>query len=304
MSVVILLSTYNGTSFLESQINTLLTQDYYAIDIQIRDDGSTDGTHEILSRFANNNTNINCRFEDNIGVVNSFFDLLKNCGESFDYYSFCDQDDYWQPNKISSAIKKMDTAESEIPILYFSRLEHVNDKLAHLEYSTIPERISFEHAIVENLATGCTIIINRSARKLLLNRLPDFALMHDWWMFIVISALGKLIYDPESYILYRQHSSNVVGGTTNRFKANLKRFIPFIASLFNPTKKRTSDQLIEFKRLYIDKLDTHKLCIIDEFLDAKSDFMLRFRLVASGRYRRQNTFDNILFSILIITGHY
>lgn len=302
--VAILLATYNGENFLCDQLESLLCQTHEKLVLFVRDDGSTDNTQAILSRFAGQDNRVQCRFEDNVGVISSFFDLVKTSGDSFDYYSFCDQDDVWQQNKISSAIKQMEATDPEIPLLYFSGVEYVDDKLRHLGYSVIPKRITFEHALVENLATGCTIVVNRSARNLILSCLPEFALMHDWWMFLVVSAFGKIIYDPDPKILYRQHSTNVVGGTTDRFKANLKKIIPFFKSVFDPTKMRTSDQVREFKRLYGERLDARQIRYIDEFLDAKSSIIQRLRLVAIGKYRRQNIVDNWVFSILITLGYY
>jgi len=304
MSVAVLVSTYNGERFIESQINSILIQDYNEFVIQFRDDGSNDRTKEIISCFAKQTNKIQCRFENNFGVVNSFFNLLMNCGDSFNYYCFCDQDDIWKQNKISSAIKQMEVNNTEIPLLYFSRVEYVDEKLGHLGYSAIPKMITFEHALVENLATGCTIVINRTARKLILSNLPEVALMHDWWMFLVVSAFGKIIYDPAPNIMYRQHSTNVVGGTTGRFKANLKKVIPFFKSTFDPAKIRTSDQVREFKRLYGDKLDIQKIKFIDDFLNAKSSLVQRLKIVASGKYTRQNFVDNVIFLILFVIGKY
>lgn len=304
MSVVVLVSTYNGARFIEAQINSLLSQNYSPITIHIRDDGSSDNTREILSRYSEQYSRVQCRYENNIGVVSSFFELLRNSGESFEYYSFCDQDDVWQQNKISRAIEQMEAAAPNTPLMYFTRVEYVDEKLNHLGYSAPPKRISYEHAMVENMATGCTIVINRSARELILSHLPVIALMHDWWMFLVISAFGQIIYDPVPLILYRQHSSNVVGGTTYRFKANIDKILPFLKHAFNPRKIRTSDQVREFKRLYSERLNINQLTLINELLDAKPSIRRRLKIVASGRYRRQNIFDHIVFSALILIGYY
>ena len=49
--VLILLSTYNGEQYLAEQLDSLLSQTYKAIDIAIRNDGSTDNTLSILSEY-------------------------------------------------------------------------------------------------------------------------------------------------------------------------------------------------------------------------------------------------------------
>ena len=50
--VEILLATYNGERFLREQIDSLLAQDYENIRVLARDDGSSDGTVEILQQYA------------------------------------------------------------------------------------------------------------------------------------------------------------------------------------------------------------------------------------------------------------
>ena len=51
---------------------------------------------------------------------------------------------------------------------------------------------------------------------------------HDWWLYLLISgAGGKVFYDPNPLVLYRQHENSIVGENTsiaNRFKRSLKIF--------------------------------------------------------------------------------
>ena len=71
------MSTYNGKKYLREQIESLLSQTYSNIEILIRDDGSKDGTISILEEYSQNYPSIKVFKEENIGVVNSFFNLLK-----------------------------------------------------------------------------------------------------------------------------------------------------------------------------------------------------------------------------------
>jgi glycosyltransferase involved in cell wall biosynthesis len=304
LSLAILLSTYNGGLYLKDLLDSLYSQVYQDFDIFVRDDGSLDNTRDILGQISCTHGRVYISCGENLGVVESFFNLLCSAPDSYDYYAFCDQDDIWQNNKLSSAIDQIEANDPGIPLLYFSRVEFVDAKLSHLGYSDIPQEVSFEHTLVENLAPGCTMVINRSARKLIFSNLPEFALMHDWWVLLVISAFGKVMYDSEPKILYRQHSSNVVGGTTDRFKTNLKKIRPFIKSVLDPTKKRTSDQVLEFRRLFGEKLNFNQKRLVDEFIQAKPSLFCRIKLVTSGKFRRQNAVDNFVFSLLTILGYY
>ena len=75
--VRILLSTYNGEKYFREQLESLVNQTYPHIEIYIRDDGSTDGTNAIARLYASQYNNIKVFQEQNIGVINSFFSLLR-----------------------------------------------------------------------------------------------------------------------------------------------------------------------------------------------------------------------------------
>ena len=147
------------------------------------------------------------RDRNNIGVIASFFQLLMLASSEADYFAFCDQDDVWLPNKVSRAVSVLESIPQDIPLLYCSRVTIVDEKLNHLGLSkTLSRAPSFENALVENIVTGCTAVINRKSRQLFLRRIPRKALMHDWWMYLVVAAFGEVVWDPQSKDVYkRQH---------------------------------------------------------------------------------------------------
>ena len=104
-TVNILLSAYNGEKFIAEQIESLLAQDYPAVTIHIRDDGSTDRTVEIVRQYTDR-PNVKLYEGENVGYRKSFAWLLANCRDA-DYYAYCDQDDYWMPDKISRAVRAL-----------------------------------------------------------------------------------------------------------------------------------------------------------------------------------------------------
>jgi glycosyltransferase involved in cell wall biosynthesis len=299
----VLLSTHNGERFLSEQLASLIQQDFSDIIITIRDDGSSDRTLEIINKFSAKHPIIRYMQGENIGVVKSYFALLLQTDSNCEYFAYCDQDDVWKNDKISRAIKLLKQLDSRVPAMYCSRVEFVNENLQHIGFSEIPAKIGFANAIVENAAVGCTIVINLAARNLLIQSIPSFALMHDWWSYLVISAFGKVIYDPESRILYRQHSSNVMGGSENRLLVQGKRIIPFIKSLFE-SRKRTSDQAQEFRCLFGDRLPAEGLSFVDNFIGAKQHILKRLSLINDSRYKRNNSIDGFLYCLQILFGFY
>ncbi len=295
--VQVLLSTYNGEKYLKEQLDSLLAQDYPNIDILIRDDGSKDSTKQILTGYENHK-NISVIYGSNIGIIASFLELLKISDPEAEFFAFCDQDDVWLKDKISRAVGFLDQYPKENSLLYCSRTTLVDENLNIIGQSEIPKRgPSFKNALVQNIATGCTIVINRMSRELLMKEIPKTVGMHDWWMYLVVSAFGKVIYDTESKILYRQHSSNAIGYKTNtiaRWVARIQRFLRS-GGLYLVT-----EQAKEFKRIYDSLLPKDKKVILDRFIDDRKSFVGRLRYSFSSEVYRQSRVDDIILRLLII----
>lgn len=131
--VEILLSTYNGEKYLETQLDSILMQDYTNWKLLVRDDASTDTTLLILNTYIQKHPDkiqlLNDN-EGNMGYSNSFSKLLRQ--SSADYVMYCDQDDYWHPDKISSMLSVMLQEEARLPAMahiVFSDLELTDSEL-------------------------------------------------------------------------------------------------------------------------------------------------------------------------------
>lgn len=297
--VQVLLSTFNGERFINELMDSLLSQDYPDIEILVRDDGSSDGTLTLLEEYASRYSNIEVVHGRNLGVVQSFFELLKLSSPEAGYIAFCDQDDIWEKDKISRAVEFLEQSPLSTPSLYCSRVTLVDEELNIIGRSQIPRRgPSFENALVQNIATGCTIVINKASRKLLMEGIPKITRMHDWWMYLTVSALGKVIYDPEPRILYRQHSSNVVGYKSGiaRWVARVQRFLKS-GHMWLVTK-----QAKEFKRIYGSSIPEEKKDILNRFIDGRKSLTDRLRYAFGGEVYRQSMIDNLILKLLIVLG--
>ena len=119
MSIVILMSTYNGNQYLKEQLDSIVNQTVLNdCTLFVRDDGSNDDTVNILDSYKKK---INMIIEEgnNFGFCKSFNYLLRHAPNA-DYYAFCDQDDVWLPNKLEIAIKKI-RKYTQKPEMYFCK---------------------------------------------------------------------------------------------------------------------------------------------------------------------------------------
>ena len=210
MTVAVLMSTYNGELFVEEQVLSILKQLPDDGALVIRDDGSTDQTVARVAAFRDNR--IRLLQGKNIGFAASFLCLLTKIPESSTVVFFSDQDDVWEPKKIAAGCAGL-AGRDEIPRLYCSGLLLVSEHLESLGRSPLwPRKPSFDNALVENIATGCTVALNRTAVLLILRTShPEQIRYHDWWCYLVVAAFGEVLYDPTPQIRYRQHRQNALG---------------------------------------------------------------------------------------------
>ncbi|GGG53294.1 glycosyltransferase family 2 protein [Epilithonimonas arachidiradicis] len=217
--VAILLSTYNGEKYLENQLKSVINQSFFNWTLFIRDDGSTDSTKTIITKYAEKYGNIIIVESDtNFGSALSFMKMVEMINA--EYYMFCDQDDQWDDNKIAISLEKIKELEGNLhtPSLVFSDLKVVDENLNVIDNSfwnynkVLPELLikNPDFINVFNCAPGCTMIFNRSLRDLSLDY-DQSILMHDWYIIIKALQMGKVDYIKKPLILYRQHLNNVVG---------------------------------------------------------------------------------------------
>ena len=302
--VQVLLSSYNGEKYIREQLDSILAQENVAVKLLVRDDGSTDKTVEILKAYEEANDNIRVLYVENLGVIHSFFTLIEEAEEA-EFTAFADQDDVWLPEKLFRAVSALEEQKSELPLVYCSAKQLVDEQLnplsQALHYNNV--RPDFGNALVENMCTGCTCVINREMLQLLKGRTPDFTVMHDFWIYLVGSCFGRVLYDQESYILYRQHSGNELGAASNLLE-NYRRRI----KNFKKHRGQLTRQAGELLRLYEKELsgDNKKLTanrtLAEELVQAKKDKKIRRKLVKEGKVFRQRKSDDGIMKVLLYFG--
>ncbi|MFB5979809.1 glycosyltransferase family 2 protein [Lactobacillus delbrueckii] len=226
--VLVLMSTYNGERYLQTQIESILNQEGVDVHLLVRDDGSNDNTINILRSFVGEK--LDFYTGANLRSAKSFIDLLIKCPKTYDYYAFSDQDDYWCPDKLISAIKSLEKISK--PAVYCSNALLVDkdlNSLGRMEYNHIPN-FTFQRVLIAGEVQGATMVMNRELTKYFNGiEMPDYVPMHDYFVSLVCVAIGgQIVFDPESHIKYRQHGGNVLGVDSSLFgkvRRNLSRVV-------------------------------------------------------------------------------
>ena len=131
--------------------------------------------------------------------------------------AFADQDDIWLPHKLARGVTALRAEIADAPALYCARQILTDQDLNPIGRSLKLDRpAGFPASLIQNVTTGCTLVLNRPAARLVAASTPPPATQHDWWCYLAVTAAGgKLIADDEATMLYRQHPANLIGGTTS-----------------------------------------------------------------------------------------
>lgn len=306
--VAILMSVYNGEKYLKEQIDSILSQTYSDFVLYIRDDGSSDGTLELIKSY--NDERIIFEQGKNLGPAKSFFALL-NKAQTAEYVFFSDQDDVWFEDKLEKMlceIKKYD----QVPTMLFSDFSMIdsNGELIDPSYS---KHTNLQVAVGKNGANkilaqpyvfGCASVINKALTNLVLTP-PDGIEMHDCWISLVAATTGNLIYMPEPTIAHRFHSNNATGKLgQDSVSSRLERITKGLKQQAENTKLRLNqvNLLLSEQKGKINKESEEMLTAIASAM--KKGKAATIRALKKYGVSRQKTINTwfFYFTVLVIKG--
>ena len=299
MHVAVLLSTFNGEPWLVDQLDSVLSQTHADLTLVVRDDGSTDGTHQVLAEYASRDPRVRWSAGPNLGAARSFLALLANVGTG-QAAAFCDQDDVWEPDHLERALLALGREPTGRPTLWCSDVLVCDEGLTPLRrHGGLRVKPSFTNALVENVATGCTIVLNGAAVDLLKRAAPDSPVMHDAWCYLVVAAMGRVLYDPCPSVRYRLHPGNTMGlsdGWRRSLVARSKR------AWRGPHVGAWSRQAQDLEIAYGLVLSDPVCKELRAFLAGRDSVTARLRYAVVGAAHRQQRRETVLMKVLQLLG--
>jgi glycosyltransferase involved in cell wall biosynthesis len=199
------MATYNGSRFIEKQIQSILPQLSYNDELVIVDDCSSDQTVNLIQKFTDSRIKLweNTR---NLGAIKNFEKSITNA--EGDIIFLCDQDDIWCPDKISE-FANIFTQHKEVTLV-ISNLQVIDEDDNLIDDSQLISE--FTAGMVPNLIKprfrGCALAFRREMLNYFLP-FPEDIPMHDMWIGLVNEIYGKTFYLEQPLIKYRRHGNNV-----------------------------------------------------------------------------------------------
>lgn len=200
------MATYNGVSYVDEQIRSILSQLSGKDELIITDDGSTDGTLDVI-RHCCVNDNVLLLKGPGKGVVANFENGLKASRNEILFLA--DQDDVWLPNKVETVCSiflddpKVTCVLHDVTVVD-SNLQELSPSFFDLRKS----RVGFINNIIRNSYVGSSMAFKRGMLHYVLP-IPNDVPMHDQWIGLISEMFGNCVLCRKQLGLYRRHEGTV-----------------------------------------------------------------------------------------------
>ena len=219
--VSVIVPIYNQLPFIRETVDSVLTQDYENVELVLSDDGSTDGTSEILREYAEQHPErVNLvASERNTGIAGAFNRALD--GHTGDYIAWLGGDDIMLPGKLSSQVAVLETRPQVIGCCHDA---DVFDSASGRSYGRFTEIYNGRRGVrdggIELLLDPGYIMLPstmmvRSSAVGELRFDPRIRVANDWLFDIALFRHGRIAGLDEVLARYRRHERNATSQTTD-----------------------------------------------------------------------------------------
>ena len=218
--VSVAMATYNGEKYIKEQLDSILSQLSINDELIISDDGSKDGTVDIINKYIKKDKRIKLFDGPKKGVIKNFENAISYCSGKYIFLS--DQDDIWMNNKVEKVLltfnnERCTCVVHDAVVFNSNNGEIVADSFYKLRKS--------KNGIIKNIwknsYIGCCMAFDEKMKKKILP-IPDDIEMHDQWIGLLNDKYGKSIFIDDKLLKYRRHDNNVSSLSHHKLSKMLK----------------------------------------------------------------------------------
>ena len=291
--VAVLMAVFEGARFLPEQLSSIRAQSHGSVELWVSRDCDREDMGAVLEEYAPayGPNRFFVLEGPKKGCAANFLSLVFNREIQADYFAYSDQDDVWERGKLSRAISALEGIPEAVPAFYASRSRLIDENGRSLGLSPLHGRPpSFNNALVQNIASGHTMVMNRAARELLRASGVTNVPFHDWWTYLLVTgAGGRVLYDPQPSVRYRLHSRNLTGSTVHP-RGQFRRVRRIIEGQTRRTNTANIRALNEAKPL----LTPESRLLLDTYSKSRKGHLLpRLMGVREAGVYRQTRIENI-----------
>lgn len=223
--ISVAMTTYNGQLYIREQLDSILNQSLPVDEVIICDDGSTDGTVEILKDYEEKYPDQIRLFENdsNLGYRLNFKKAMSLC--KGDYIFLCDQDDVWKKKKVELMLAKMkEMPRIQVLATSFTYIDGKGEKKPvvpergksnnNLYLKEVPKgacvKVSFEEYYNHNFFQGCSLVLRKELKDWLVDHFST-QVAHDYLINFTAAKQDAMYFWNVSLFYYRLHEKNTIG---------------------------------------------------------------------------------------------
>lgn len=227
--ISVCMATYNGKRYLTEQIESVLNNLGPNDELLISDDGSTDGTLDLLDEYASRDCRVKVLHSGHRGVIENFENAIR--GASGELFFLCDQDDIWKDGKIDSVRKVFESNPNTMVVVHDAQLVDGNgSEIDQTLFDLRRSKPGFMKNLIKNSYVGCCMAFRRSLLSKALP-IPSDVEMHDWWLGLCGELSGETVFLSNRLIDYRRHESNTSSLHHHSYPVMIKNRVVLLAEL-------------------------------------------------------------------------
>lgn len=282
--VSVVLCTYNGARFLREQLESVVHQTYPLYELIAQDDGSTDGTLDILREYEQKYAFMKVYHnEDEHGVNGNFFSAMRRA--TGDFISICDQDDIWELNKIE---RQVEGIGDQLMCAHLTKPFSEDGSDVHFD-PRLPN-VGLLRTIYRPEIAGHSMLIRRDFLNLLPAKNDIYTKrMYDVILSLAAGAYERIVFLPSPFVNHRRYVSAVTYTSVKDVRPTMKNALHMLLWSLRHYRevKRISRPHYECVKNFLEALE------VDSPSKQKALKMLSFEL-------SQKWYDAIRFSAFCI----
>ena len=280
IKVTVLLAVLNGAQFLDDFLDSLSKQVGVVISLIVGDDGSTDNSLSIVSKWANQFYSLKIHHSNRIGFSQNFLSLIKSIDDEVEYVALADQDDTWEAKYLINSIQELEGLDGSpaltlCPRKFFGEIE---------DEMILPTNLpSFQSVCFKNITGTSNLVMNKNSVQLLSQGDIPFqsAILIDWWILMAIYACGEIRFRTTSEVNYRIHANNTIGlkkYSMNGFRFGFKsgEYLPYY-------------QAAQLLRFYENEMSWDKKKFLNNFMASRSNLHMLLKQFVFSRIKIKET---------------
>lgn len=236
--ISVCMATYNGAKFIREQIASILQQISDSDELIISDDGSTDGTIEIIKAFNDSRIHLFLNHFHN-HILNFEFSLKQASGE---YIFLSDQDDVWLPGKVNIMQKYLNEGFCLVCSNNFVTDASLKITMESFYKEPVNKRNGFFRNLLHNHFLGCCLAFNKQVLNAALP-FPVGLITHDTWIGLIAECVGQTRFIDNRLIYFRRHSNNTshtLLGSTLTFREKISYRVVILKGIIKNVYLRKS----------------------------------------------------------------